>query len=1535
MSLFTAPDPLVDFHPAVQNWFKAHFEKPSPPQVEGWPHIRSGRDTLICAPTGSGKTLTAFMACLDDLFRKGFENRLADETCVVYISPLKALSNDIQKNLREPLEGISAEAHALGLVAPQIRMRVRTGDTTASERAAMVRKPPHILVTTPESLFILLTARKSREILRTVRTVIVDEIHALARDKRGAHLSLSLERLDALRNEGSGTNGRIQRIGLSATQRPVERVMNFLIGDRGQETVDVAKRFAVRHGSGAPSCTPESGRPLAHAIVNLGHLRRIELSLEIPNSPLEAVCSHETWGEVYERITALIAQHRTTLIFVNTRRMCERLAAELSKRLGDDKVTSHHGSLSRSQRLNAEQRLKSGELKALVATASLELGIDIGSIDLVCQIGGTAAIGTLLQRAGRAGHSLAGVSRAKIFALTREELMTGAALLSAVKRGYLDELQIPEAPLDILAQQIVAACGEREREWEEDELYALVRRSWNYRALPRERFDAIVAMLAEGFASRRGRSSALIRYDGVNRRISARKGARLAAITSGGAIPDNADYLVVQEPLGITVGTLNEDFAVESTPGDIFQLGNTSWKILKIEPGKVRVEDARGQPPSVPFWLGEAPGRTDELSQEISRLRRGVEERLVPQASSLHEKGRLEACGTWLMAECGIEHAAAEQLVLYLDGSRKVLGALPTTDTILLERFFDESGGMQLVLHAPFGRRINWAWGLALRKRFCHGFNFELQAAASENAVLLSLGPQHSFPLADVFHYLNSKTVEELLIQAMLVAPVFQTRWRWDACRSLALLRFSGGAKVPPALMRMRSDDLLAAVFPHAAACPETLEGDRVIPSHPLIDEVIYDCLHEAMDIDGLKRVLDRIHDGTIRCMARDTTEPSLLAHEILTGKPYTFLDDAPLEERRTQAVFMRRGLERDDAHLSALDPAAIARVRDEAWPDPQDAGEMHDALMLLSYVTSTETRDWAAHADALTQTGRATQFNNLWVATERVPQFQALFPNVSPIPPVIVPQRIASASVNSKDALREIVRGRMEAIGPATTERFSGELGLPASQIEQAMVALEAQGSVLRGQFERPTAPKPNPPAPFPKREGGDDGAEWCDRRLLARIHRYTLDRLRREIEPVTAAEFTRFLFAWQHLTPSTMLDGAHGVRAIVAQMQGYEIPAVAWERDILPSRVRNYERRWLDQLSQSGDVTWGRRFPAQPDAEKKHSGLVRLSPIGLYLREDLDAWLSLAPPLPADESPLSSAARQVLAQLRQRGAVFFQNLARETRRLPIEIETALGELVSFGFVTGDGFGGLRALLIPPSKRALTNRRDRIRAVKAALRWGLRFPNANAPLLAPSAPTAPSAPSQPLNPAQYPGNSRVLGAMQQAGRWSLFRNDPELFGNADEAGQFELVARALLRRWGVVFHRVIARETGLPPWREILRVLRRLEARGEIRGGRFVAGFSGEQYALPEAVEQLRAIRRAPADATLISISAADPLNLAGIITPCERIAARPKTRIVYRAGAPAAVREGAETRILDHDAPPQDRSVLSAALVRSAVVG
>ena len=1468
------------FHPAVERWFQQTFGSPTEPQVRGWPVIQSGRHVLISAPTGSGKTLAAFLASLDLLFRQGAKGDLPDETQVVYVSPLKALSNDIRKNLQEPLAGIRALLGQTNGREFEVRAEVRTGDTTAAQRQALIKKPPHILVTTPESLYLLLTSDSGRRMLSTVRTLILDEIHAIVDDRRGAHLALSVERLAAL------TKSPLQRIGLSATQKPIEEVARFLVG---AQAVDEASD---------PDCE----------IIDIGHRRELDLAIELPSSPLEAVMSNEVWEEIYHRLVELIREHRTTLIFVNTRRMAERVTHHLSELLGADAVTSHHGSLSAKLRLDAEDRLKRGELKALVATASLELGIDIGSINLVCQLGSTRSIATLLQRVGRAEHQRGGLPKGRIFPLSRDELIECAALLGCVRRSELDRLSIPEKPLDVLAQQVVAAASTED--WDENKFFALVRSAWPYRNLTHEEFDNVVKMLAEGFSTKRGRRAALIHHDAVNHRLRGRRGARLVALTSGGAIPDNADYRVVLEPSETFVGTVNEDFAVESLAGDIFQLGNASWRILRVNSGVVRVEDAKGQPPGIPFWLGEAPARTAELSNAVSDLRTEIEKLLVG-TSHCDVRTAQRAVPTislsdWLKRELQLPQSAAEQIADYFADTSRSLGAIPSQQTLVMERFFDESGGMQLVLHAPFGSRINRAWGLALRKRFCRSFNFELQAAATDDAIVISLGTQHSFALEEVFRYLNPRTVRDLLVQALLDAPMFTIRWRWNATRSLAVPRFRGGAKIAAPLQRMESENLLAAVFPDQLACLEHIVGDREIPDHPLVKQTIDDCLTEAMDIDGLEEVLRRIESGEIRCIARDLPESSPLASEILNARPYAFLDNAPLEERRTQAVYTRRASESNGSDgLGVLDTAAIDKVQKEAWPEATNADELHDALMLLGVMTPEEVqrtsdRERAEHfmstlaaenraarliiplqhpkhrevlecgTGALSRSRGTGATKTFYIAAERLRMIQSIYPNAIVERDLVVPESAHGKNWEHANAIRELVRGRMEVSGPMTVDELTDRLVLRPADIEAALLALETEGFVLRGKFH-PGATK----------------QEWCDRRLLARIHRLTIDRLRAEIQPVSAQDFHRFLLAWQRVDEDHRAEGPDGLQSVLEQLDGCELPLAAWESAVLAARVTDYDPEWLDRLCSSGRVGWGRlSAPQNPNA--RVSAPLRSSPIGLYQRENLQDWLRLTQPNSVIE--LSIASRTVFEVLQSGGALFFTELARRSALLPSQVEEALSQLAALGLVTSDSFDGLRALLVPSNKRPTFGRNI-----------GKRRRKTN------------------------------LASIEFAGRWSLLHTDisPQTSGNGAQSSvrdaAIEKFARTLLRRYGVVFRRLLERENLGVNWYELGRIYRRLEARGEIRGGYFVGGISGEQFALPEAIGLLRSIRKAPANDKLITLSAADPLNLQGILTPGSRIAALTAGRILVRNGLPIAALEAGEIRKLA-DAPVSDLQIETA---------
>ena len=1421
---------ISTFHPVVWAWFNGAFPAPTPAQAQAWPAIAAGRDVLLAAPTGSGKTLAAFLAAIDRLVREGLKEELRDETQVVYVSPLKALSNDIRRNLELPLAGIAEQLHTRGLPEVAIRAWVRTGDTPASERQRVHRRPPHIVVTTPESLYILLGSESGRAMLRTTRTVIVDEIHALAPNKRGSHLALSLARLDAL------VGRRVQRIGLSATQKPIEAVADFLVG----RTEDKQR-----------ACT----------IIDTGHRRARDLALELPESPLEAVMSNEVWEEVYRRVADLVSEHRTTLIFVNTRRLAERATRKLSELLGEEHVTAHHGSLAKEQRLDAEQRLKSGELKALVATASLELGIDIGDVDLVCQLGSPRSIATFLQRVGRSGHAVAGTPKGRLFPLSRDELVECTALLDSVRRGELDRLAIPEQPLDVLAQQIVAEAAARD--WNEDDLFRCFRQALPYRALPRTDFDAVLDMLAQGFSARQGRRGTLIHRDAVNHVIRGRKGARLTAITAGGAIPDNADYQVLLEPENCLIGSVNEDFAVESMAGDVFQLGNRSYRIRRVERGVVRVEDAQGMAPTIPFWLGEAPGRSDELSVSVSRLRAAVEERLRDDPTG-------EAVTRWLLDEVGIDPSAAEQLVEYLQSSHAALSCLPTHQTIVLERFFDEVGGMQLVVHSPYGSRINRAWGLALRKRFCRKFNFELQAAATEDNIVLSLTTAHSFELADVARYLHSASVRPVLIQALLDSPMFTTRWRWVAGVSLAQPRFRGGKKVAPQLARMGAEDLIAAVFPDQIACAENLVGEREIPDHPLVRQTINDCLTEAMDIDGLERVLKSIESRTIRVLARDLTQPSPLALEVLSARPYAYLDDAPLEERRTQAVMARRWLAPETAaDLGRLDADAIARVRSEIRPDPRDADELHDALMWLGTLSERDVESnagWAEWLTELVSQKRVARIqapcDTVWIAAERLPEFQTLWPRAQIRPPIAAPLAKAARAWSRDEALTEILRSRLEGEGPVTEEALSTLLGVEASDLKSALAALETEGFAMRGRFSPGAAVE-----------------EWCERRLLARIHHYTVKRLRGEIEPVSARDFLRFLPMWQRLSPETRMEGPDAIDEIVGQLEGFEAAAAAWEAEILPARIAGYDPAWLDDRCLAGRLAWARLRPrnGRPNASEGRPGPVRTTPITLLARRHAAQWRSVAGKEPATEP--SFRARAILDYIRDNGASFFEELIEGCGQLRTQVEEALAELVALGLVVSDSFAGLRALLVPSAERkpifgGRRRRRTASFGIENAGRWAL------APL------------------AQSPRDGARAGA-----------------------DAVEHIARALLRRYGVVFWRLLDREANwLPPWRDLLRVYRRLEGRGEIRGGRFVSGFSGEQFALSEAITQLREVRRTPPSGEWLSVSGADPLNLVGIVTPGPRLAALTGNRLLYRDGIPVAQLAAGEVRFLETlDAPDE----------------
>ena len=1561
-------------HPAVRMWFEGKFPLgPTPPQEQAWGHIAARRNTLVAAPTGSGKTLAALLIAIDNLYKAHASGEnVEQQTQVVYVSPLKALATDISENLQRPLREIAECARKLGFEPPDLTVFVRSGDTPQSERAAALKKPPTFVITTPESFYLLLTAEKSREMLRTAKTVIVDEIHAVARDKRGSHLALSLERLEHI------CDAPPTRIGLSATQRPLEVIARLLVG---------------------------VNRPCE--IVDIGHQRNLDIALHFPDTEPEAVASHEQTAEVLAHIAELVKQHRTTLVFVNTRRMAERIAHQLGELLGEGEVAAHHGSLSKDRRLRVETRLRAGDLKALVATASLELGIDIGPVELVCQLGSPRSIAVFLQRVGRSNHSRYGTPKGRLFPFTRDELVECAALMRAVREGRLDAVEPPIAPEDILVQQLVAEAAAEN--WQTDELYRLVRQAAPYSELAREDFDEALGFACEGVACGYGQKGSYLRWDKINNEVSARRAARLAAITSGGAIPDVADYRVVLDPDDTFIGTVHEDWAVESMAGDIFLLGTHSWRIRRVERGIVRVVDAEGAPPTLPFWLGEAPGRTAELSEEVGALREVVEQHLqrkhllVDSDSSRQINGlgqtnedtehsseepdtaelsapssRLDAkqllhAVTDLEAQCGIPSEAAAFIVNYLAASRKLLGTLPSHRRIVVERFFDETGGMQLVVHNPRGSRVNRGFGLALRKRFCRTFDFELQAAANDDAIVLSLGPQHSFPLEEIARYVTSSTAEEVLEQAVLPTPIFSTRWRWNLNRALTVLRFKGGKRNPPQIQRMEADDVMAAVFPSLTACQDNAAGPNIeIPDHLLVRQTVSDALREALDIDRLKGLLREIEEGSVEMHFIDTPEPSPLSHEVLNGKPFTFLDDAPLEERRTQAVAMRRGL--DPSLIAEPEATAIERVREEVAPAPRDADELHDVLSwLVAMPAREEWREWfselaersraaaifvkreigdnAIFGTAEDETKPAGNSQNetkaieLWHAAEMQGEVAALWPqaqadtnasnledplehskaalwpngqadtsrtpaeqpsNLQADPAKAAPvlagegicgEQLPHLPIDPAEAAVKLLRGHLDITGPITATELAAATALPLSTVRTALTELETQGYVLQGNWE-PTAiatattdpssthtdraENANRP-PFPASQNLiTTETQWCSRRLLLRIHHYSKKKRRSQTEPVTAQDFMRFLLRWQHVAPGCQVRGTAGLRRVIEQLQGWELPAASWEEDVLARRVASYTPGRLDELCMSGEVVWGRFSPSssgrssngrasgsrtssnRSGSSRASSGPSRATPITLAMREDTDWLLAAIRGEETPELPEAGATAEILEALEAKGARFLAELAADTGRLPTDVENGLGDGIARGLLTADSFGALRSLL----NRTRTNQ---------------HFKQYRPPI--------------PNQMSRSSRRRRRAGTPRVSGRWALLP-PPEAEGDPDELA--ELFAEQLLARWGVVFRDVFVLENSAIPWRDVLWALRRLEARGIVRGGRFVSGFTGEQFALPEAVADLRFVRRLPRNGQQITLNATDPLNLTGPILGTPRIPAVRTRQITLCDGLP-----------------------------------
>ena len=1397
-------NPLDSFHPVVATWFERKFPGgPTPPQLAAWPLLPSGADLLVASPTGSGKTLTAFLVSIDQMWRDPPTDKVPGPS-VLYLSPLRALATDVRENLLRPLEELRQLSAEMGYPAPNIRVDVRTGDTTQSERAAQRRSPSHIYVTTPETFYLLLTSASGRAMLRHVETVIVDEIHAMCRDKRGSHLTLSLERLERLVVEGG--NRRPQRVGLSATQKPLKLVGEILSGV-------------------APGRAPAT-------ILDCSRSRPMDLAIELPDGELDSVLSGEQFGEILHRITELVAEHRTTLIFVQSRRLAERMAHRLTDALSDGGVlqdaelvvASHHGSLSTHRRREVERRLRAGELRALVATASLELGIDVGPVELVCQIGSPRSIAAFLQRVGRANHQVGGVPKGRLFPMNRHELVESIALLDAVDRGVLDAIEPPVAPLDILAQQIVAEVAARGEDTP-DALYDLARGAAPYRDLSRETFDELLEMTSRGIVTGHGPRGAHLHLDTIGQKVRPRRGASLAAIGGAGAIPDTGEYRVVLDPEGITVGSLDEDFAIESSAGDVFLLGTHAWRVTRVETGVVRVIDAHGAAPSAPFWLGESPGRTIELSAEVARVHEGLREFLAARDG--------EGARAKLAAVPGVSNEAAAQAVNFLSKSFEALGDLPTTTTLIVERFFDETESSHLVVHSPHGARVNRALGLALRKRFCVTFDFELQAAADDDTICIALGPHHSFPLDSVMKMVRRANVRDVLTQAVLPLPMLSVRWRWNTARALVLRRSMNGQRRPIHLQRMEADDLMAATWPSLAACQENAPaGPIAIPDHILVRQTIADVLFEPLDVARLEQLLARLEAGEITVHCVDTVEPSLLAHGIINGRPYTFLDDAPLEERRSRAVSTSRGVgELDEqglpvaAERQALEPALVAEVVAQSAVRVRSSDELSDLLIDAGAVRAVSS--WRSWFDELVNEGRAVEDDGVWLPAGGGRTFAEL--------------------VQDDEAIATLLRVHLATSGPVTIEQIVGddELGvgplrgapLTVGRARTAMARLEATGFALQVA-----------------------GGRWCARHTFARLNRIARTRRRASYLAVPVARYVDFLTRWQHVAPGTRLEGREGVRRVVEQLQGVELAAGEWEQSVLAARVTNYRPEWLDELCLSGEITWARLTPRASEPEARGSATPSAAtPLALLLREDLEGQLRAVRLDQAPCPPTGGAAADIFEALATRGAQFRTSLAGLTGRLPAEVDEGVWDLVARGLVSADAYSAVRSLLSARHRLA-----SRGRASGSSRRMSL------------STHRAPS--------------STGVGE----GRWWLIESSIEPIGPLEFEDLAEQIAVQLIRRWGIVTYELFAQESYRVPWRYVSWALRRLEARGEVLGGRFVEGLAGEQYAQPEALDLLaQDLTSEP-----VTLAACDPLNLTGGIVNAERVPSRVRRTMTLLAG-------------------------------------
>jgi len=1532
----SADDILDRFLPPVAAWFRQRYGEPTPPQSLGWPAIAAGEHTLILSPTGSGKTMAAFLWGLNQVAANLLANPDLEGVQLLYVSPLKALNNDIARNLREPLHGIREMAREMGWALPAIRTAVRTGDTSAADRRKLVTEPPQILITTPESLYLLLTSPRARDILRTVHAVIVDEIHTLCGNKRGVHLALSLERLGQL------TESPFQRIGLSATQRPLDEVARFLVGQEWSETEEGVEQLV--------------SRPVT--IVDAGALKALDLQVVTVVPDLRRPLGGSIWPSLIPDVLTRIRQHRTTLVFTNNRRGAERAADRLNEQyaLEEEEVVppgapnallekgtprgegmfgtgrsegpfrAHHGSVSREVRQQLEKDLKEGKLPALIATASLELGIDIGAVDQVLQLQSPRSVSRGLQRVGRSGHLVGQTSVGRIYATYREDLLDAGAVAHGMLTGDIEPTFTPTRCLDVLAQQVVAMVAVEN--WSVEELYRVVCQAYGYQGLTREAFETVLKMLSGGyppeqFVELRPR----LVWDRVNQMLYSLPGARLLAIRNGGTITDRGQFRVYLPDGKTLLGTLDEEFVFETQVGDVFTLGTGVWRVTNIDEDRVTVIDSSGSMPRMPFWRGDAPRRDYYMGQRLGEFRRELALRVaelgaVPDTPEGEWPAETRPLVNWLRAEYAMDESSARNAILYVAQQQAVLGAISSDDTVIVEVFNDALGDQRMAIHSCFGSRVNSAWALALAHALRDDYGLQVETQVNDDGILFRLLEGDREPPTDLIRKLGPDEARERLLLELPNSAVFGAHFRVNASRALLLPSVRGASsRTPFWLQRLRARDLLRAA--------------RGYDDFPIVAETYRDCLRDVLDLESLMDVLAKIQRGELRVVVAETLIPSPLAGGLLFefAAVNVYEGDTPKELRQMQALAVNRELLSqllDEGLLpDLLRPEAIQLVQHELQHladgyRARSADELDAVLRDLGDMTSDEAaarslgdgRAWllqlAAQARALQVpvpagvTGATSEAEPRWIAAEQYALYRDAWGLVEQ--PAWLPAELTNNRRDYREAQEIILRRLFRTHGPLTRDAILARYAFNSEWLDACLGHMAAEGRVVTGYLSPGAAQQ-----------------EWCDRQVLERIHRRTLAMLRKEVQPVSLPAFADFMLRWQALHPAHRHHGDDALLHAIDRLRGTVLSAEVWERDALRLRLDVDAVRELDDLVSSGKIICLGRGA---DARHLNLRLVERGMAGVYVADVLD------------ESTLSEEAQKVLRFIRAEGDSDARDLASALGLSRQRAEQALVELALAGLVTTDCYADIRAIVTNAGRFCAHEASLRSSLAADLATWRAQRPSTTGHAPPDRRPTARGWLADYQRQAPGARNGRdgerepMAGILE--GRWG--RTDryairgPER--SADAIAEHQV--RQLLWRYGVLTYDLLTHEEGLLPWSELQRQLQMLELRGQVRRGYFVAGLRGVQYALPEAVHSLRDWGRpdAPGRGQLTLVNATDPAYLYGALEAEQaealRCARLPSNYVVLQDGVPILAYEHGGQRWRSLAQCPQESVVGAVRLCR-----